>query len=392
MIIILIIVFFNKGGTFCTKVYRSADYNSLMWVFNQLFEEVQAVKPNSSRSQSSEIFVVCLKYIAPHYIDPKLLDPNHVFKEVKDPGLQKVDIFHKKYDKLNKRHRTGYDESLGMTLRSMSSVSEFIAAKDPIRMLTDINQLTWTENCKQFLDKKQTTEEIKICLDDLRVLGKVDFKKLLKWRQHMRNYLDSLNGDLDKKKKDKVTIDERTEDEKMDEELDKLTQESIQRNRRELKNRREKAAKERIRKNLGMSNNAIADEEDVELFTIPSSAKFSELEEIGDVDLEIEELEDPYYDDDNDDSDDGNNAKLIKYEDDLENELEASYQRYVNGRKKEFLDEDNRAPTAKKLRSSLTKLDDNEWNEDETAVSRKKNSKTLGHAMRGKNSIYYQYI
>jgi len=362
-----------------------------MWVFNQLFEEVQAVKPNSSRSQSSEIFVVCLKYTAPHYIDPKLLDPNHVFKEVKDPGLQTVDVFHKKYDKLNKRHRTGYDESLGMTLRSMSSVSEFIAAKDPIRMLTDINQLIWTENCNQFLNQKQTTEEIRLCLDDLRVLGKVDFKKLLKWRQHMRNYLDSLNGDKDKKKKE-VKVDERTEDEKMDEELDKLTQESLQRSRRELKNRREKASKERVRKNLGISNNAIADEEDAELFSIPSSAKFSELEEIGDVDLETEHLEDPsFYDDydrnDDDDDDPSNNARLIQYEDDLENELEASYQRFVKGRK--FLetnalrDEEDRTPTAKKIRASKNKLDNSEWNEDGVG-DLKKNSKIMGHALKGK--------
>ena len=63
----------SEGGTFCTKVYRSQDYNSLMWVIQQLFEDVQAVKPNSSRSQSAEIFLVCMKYTAPNHIDPKLL-------------------------------------------------------------------------------------------------------------------------------------------------------------------------------------------------------------------------------------------------------------------------------------------------------------------------------
>ena len=62
-----------EGGTFCTKVYRSQDYNSLLWVIQQLFEDVQAVKPNSSRAQSAEIFLVCMKYTAPNHIDPKLL-------------------------------------------------------------------------------------------------------------------------------------------------------------------------------------------------------------------------------------------------------------------------------------------------------------------------------
>ena len=65
-------------------MYRSSDYNALMWVFNQLFHSVQAIKPSSSRQQSAEIFVLCLKYRAPHSIDPKLLDPAYVFQEVRD--------------------------------------------------------------------------------------------------------------------------------------------------------------------------------------------------------------------------------------------------------------------------------------------------------------------
>eukprot|EP00598_Pedospumella_elongata_P007719 CAMPEP_0184985432 /NCGR_PEP_ID=MMETSP1098-20130426/14107_1 /TAXON_ID=89044 /ORGANISM="Spumella elongata, Strain CCAP 955/1" /LENGTH=988 /DNA_ID=CAMNT_0027509517 /DNA_START=56 /DNA_END=3022 /DNA_ORIENTATION=+ len=340
------------GGTFCTKVYRSVDYNSVMWVLQQLFEDVQTMKPNSSRSQSSEIFVICLKYTKPNFIDPKLLDPNHVFKEVADPGLKKVNVLHKKYEQSNKRQRSGYDESLGMILHSKKTIKDFFETKEPIQMLTDVHAIVFTDSelCQFVKNHHRTTEEIVTCLSDLRLLGKLDFKKILKWRTQIRKEMDrEKNGetqeDNEEDEKEHRAVDPSLlSEDAIQEEIANLRDMANQVDRKEKKKARRLTAKERQRQFLGMSGEGFDVGEDMELFAIHDSTTTAQLENMGDVQLEdIENF--PKAGNGFDDEEEETEARPVTIkgkarrgaiieivDDDLEDELELAYKRFQAGR------------------------------------------------------------
>lgn len=253
--------FLAEGGTFVTKIFRSKDYNPLLWVFKQLFSSVEATKPPSSRNVSAEIFVVCRGYKAPKRIDPKFLDPKHVFAELADPTPNnEAKVFN---PEKKKRKREGYEEG-DYTQYKEIPVTEFINTTDPIAILGSYNKLSFVQPpggdlALSTLNRlEETTDEIRECCEDLKVLGKKEFRNLLKWRLKLREKF----GLIVKKKQqqqDDNDGEEVAEIAPMDEEL--AIQEDLQRMReqestRDKKERRkenEKKRKEIVRMQMHMT-------------------------------------------------------------------------------------------------------------------------------------------
>ncbi|KAJ7706073.1 Spb1 C-terminal domain-containing protein [Mycena rosella] len=239
----LAVDFLIKGGTFVTKVFRSADYNNLIWVFNQLFGKVEATKPPSSRNVSAEIFVVCRDFLAPKHIDPKFLDPKHVFKDLAaatasgtDKGSSAQNIQANVFQPEKKRRkRDGYADG-DYTLFKSIPVAEFVRSPDPITVLGTVNKMTFiTEEEKEWYALEITGGDIKANCDDLKVLGKGDFKSLLKWRLALREELglDNKMKDTDDVTETVEIVEEVDEDQQIQEELERLNAQAAARTKRE---------------------------------------------------------------------------------------------------------------------------------------------------------------
>ena len=164
-----------------------------------------------TRNVSAEIFVVCREFLAPKAIDPKFLDPKHVFKDLEasvslDKGVTVNDAQANVFQPDKKRrHRQGYADN-DYTLFKQIGVAEFIHSSDPIAILGSVNKMNLTtDEEKSYVIQSLprafllftcwpaswaslllTSEDIKANLDDLKVLGKGDFKALLKWRTALR--------------------------------------------------------------------------------------------------------------------------------------------------------------------------------------------------------------
>ncbi|GCF00144.1 AdoMet-dependent rRNA methyltransferase spb1 [Zygosaccharomyces mellis] len=237
------------NGTFVTKIFRSKDYNKLMWVFQQLFEKVEATKPPASRNVSAEIFVVCRGFKAPKRLDPRLLDPKEVFEELPDkPHNMEIRVFN---PEKHIRKREGYEEGDTLLYHELP-IMEFVQHEDPIYLLGYMNKFTIDENdhnWKIVKKLKQTNGEFFACIEDLKVLGKKEFKMILKWRKAARELLG-----IEKKEEEapKIEVEPLNEEEQIDKELQNLQEKQRLEQKRERRRRNEAKMREIHRMQMNM--------------------------------------------------------------------------------------------------------------------------------------------
>lgn len=211
--------------------------------------KVHATKPQASRTESAEIFVVCQYYIAPDKLDPKFLDPKYVFSELEIEPTNKLNIFNptKKKDKVE-----GYPEN-DYTLYHKLSVKDFIAHENVVEALQNTSEIVFDDEI--ITNHEKTTKEIKECCKDIKVLGKKDLRNLINWWKIIKESL-----------KEKEPIDENTQnllDETVEtapmsqEELEDIEDEQIRKQieelkeneARDLKRKKKKANKQRQKLN-----------------------------------------------------------------------------------------------------------------------------------------------
>ena len=220
----LAVEFLKEGGWFISKVFRSVDYNALIYVMRQLFNKVEATKPLASRTQAAEIFVICQGYKNPSYIDPKLLDPKYALKQIDDEDAMKnnaINSIKAIFDR--KKNRSGYNTD---TLFIVKTFKDFIECSNPFKFLFETHKIkVETEDCKKYIELvKKQPKEYELYFDDLQVLGKKEMEELVIWRNKIRTKLNlSRKEGLNEKKEEdsdkKNEKDEKDITKEMDEEI-----------------------------------------------------------------------------------------------------------------------------------------------------------------------------
>lgn len=338
--------FLAPKGAFITKVFRSQDYNAIMFCLKQLFEKVEVTKPQASRGTSAEIYIICLKYKAPAKIQPELLDIKHLFSVETEKKMPR-DVLTTKKDK---RSREGYEEGVTV-LEKVGLASEFIwsEAQTPLEFLGSVTEISFDDPASvPIKNHETTTDEIKALCEDLRVLDKNSFKHILKWRIRIRKALSS-SSQVTPKAAGTVTETKVIDDDQLLEEMEELTSVIDRKKRQEKKRQSRRKAKDKARKATGMQIDATEEGYgDPDLFSINAIKGGKELKAVESAEFNLEDgsgdsgNEETQTHQDSDEEMDSDEEQQ-RYDAQLEEMLDEAYERFVTKKGGEVKQERKRA-------------------------------------------------
>ncbi|ELK12472.1 pre-rRNA processing protein FTSJ3 [Pteropus alecto] len=286
--------FLARGGCFITKVFRSRDYQPLLWIFQQLFRHVQATKPQASRHESAEIFVVCQGFLAPDKVDNKFFDPKFAFKEVEVQAKTVTELVTKKKPKAE-----GYAEG-DLTLYHRTSVTDFLRAANPVDFLSKASEISLDD--EELAQHPATTEDIRMSCQDIKVLGRKELRSLLNWRTKLRRHVakklkeqaKALDISLSSGEEEEEGEEESTagtmrqpsEEEEEEEQLNRTLAEMKAQEVAELKRKKKKLLREqrkqreRVELKMDLPGVSIADEGETGMFSLRTIRGHQLLKEV----------------------------------------------------------------------------------------------------------------
>lgn len=282
--------FLARGGCFITKVFRSRDYQPLLWIFQQLFHRVQATKPQASRHESAEIFVVCQGFLAPDKVDSKFFDPKFAFKEVEVQAKTVTELVTKKKPKAE-----GYAEG-DLTLYHRTSVTDFLRAANPVDFLSKASEISIDD--EELAQHPATTEDIKACCQDIKVLGRKELRSLLNWRTRLRRYMAkklkeqakaldiNLSSEEEEEEDESIAETKQASEEEEEEQLNRTLAEMKAQEVAELKRKKKKLLREqrkqreRVELKMDLPGVSIADEGETGMFSLRTIRGQQLLEEV----------------------------------------------------------------------------------------------------------------
>lgn len=343
--------FLKVGGWFVTKVFRSSDYSSLLYVMQQLFRKVEATKPLASRQVSAEIFVVCHGFLGGD-IDPKLLDPKYALKQLEDEEDMKMNSIKSikaLLEASTKRHRSGYYSD---SLYKQREFAEFVESPNPYQYFYETNKIVCeTDKSKQYLEVTKKPNDWENIFLDLKVLGKSELATLLNWREKIRGKaLKKKKKQLDDTKpKEDLPIDKEEYKKKklaeMDEEIHKIERSK----KKKLELNEKKKEKNELRQKISFiketndNNNNDGTEFDQELFNYLKDNK-----------INIEDIDYKAPRERNDDSDDEPKVDEIELSEYSSEEYYEMMNEYVEDNMKKYREEKDDL-AAKRLEQKLNR-------------------------------------